>query len=149
MLFTNPKLTKASNLARIFRQLKLPSLISIGKLCDYRCRATFTKEKVITTKDRKCILEGKRDPRTKLWDISLKSQNIFLSKPRQNNSHAIAPKKQCQSTHDYKEYNIIFTCSIFLPIQVNLVISYQSFLVMPHGHFSYMQRQINTSVHLL
>ena len=47
------------------------SLISIGKLCDAGCEATFDKAEVKIIKDNKIILTGQRDLHSGPWTIPL------------------------------------------------------------------------------
>jgi len=50
-------------------------LMSIGKLCDSGCTATFDKENVFITKNNKTIMKGNRSKTTNLWTLPLSSRN--------------------------------------------------------------------------
>ena len=54
------------------------SLISIGRLCEFGCMATFENHKVIVSKNRYTIIEGFQDPTNGLWQFP-------LHHPAQNN----------------------------------------------------------------
>jgi hypothetical protein len=62
-----PPLATTTHLLPLFRD----SLLSIPVLCDHGCTATFDEEHVTITKNNKLILQGPRDPRTRLWKIAL------------------------------------------------------------------------------
>ena len=49
------------------------SLLSISKLCDDGCTATFNKNNCVIKQYGKTILQGPRDPLTTLWRINLPS----------------------------------------------------------------------------
>jgi hypothetical protein len=73
--------------AHILPGLVHNSLISVGKLCDNGCNATFTQEQVTVSKNGKCVMYRSRDPRSRLWRVDLKQK--FEAK------HA-----QCNHAHD-------------------------------------------------
>ena len=60
--------------ATIFPDLTNSSLLSIGKLCDDNCVATFTKNKLQVVKNNRIILEGTRNFSDGLWDVPLYKQ---------------------------------------------------------------------------
>ena len=62
----NAEATKTSLLPTINH-----NLLSVGQLCNNGCKATFTKQKVIITKNNKIILEGTRDHTTKMWHMNV------------------------------------------------------------------------------
>ena len=70
-----PTLTTKATSAYILPGLKKHSLISIEKLCDDDCIATFTKHKVTITKNNQAIWTGDRDNTTNLWILPLTSNH--------------------------------------------------------------------------
>jgi hypothetical protein len=62
-----PPSATTTHLLPLFREL----LLSIPVLCDHGCTATFDEEHVTITKNNKLILQGPRDPRTRLWKIAV------------------------------------------------------------------------------
>jgi hypothetical protein len=50
------------------------SLISVGQLCDNGCSVTFTHDQVTVSKDKKCVMHGSRDPKSRLWRVDLKQK---------------------------------------------------------------------------
>jgi hypothetical protein len=50
------------------------SLISVGQLCDNGCSVTFTQEQVTVSKNKKCVMYGSLDPRSRLWRVNLKQR---------------------------------------------------------------------------
>lgn len=66
-----PQLPKGARDAHILPGLTHSSLVSIGKLCDAGCTASFNQQKVIVHKKGNTLLEGKRDFRTGLWRFPL------------------------------------------------------------------------------
>ena len=58
--------------ARVFTDLKSGDLLSIGQLYDNGCEAIFQQTKVtIKNKHNQTVLEGPRDPVTKLWTVNI------------------------------------------------------------------------------
>jgi hypothetical protein len=57
--------------AHILPGLVHNSLISVGQLCDNGCIITFTRDQVTVTKNKKCVMHGSRDPRSRLWRVNL------------------------------------------------------------------------------
>jgi hypothetical protein len=57
--------------AHIIPGLTHSSLISIGKLCDSGCKATFDAKQVVITRNDKELISGPRDNQTGLWRIPL------------------------------------------------------------------------------
>jgi hypothetical protein len=57
--------------AHLIPSLTHSSLVSIGKLCDAGCEATFNRATVIVTKDNAIILTGPRDPQTGIWKFAM------------------------------------------------------------------------------
>ena len=66
-----PQLPDKAREAHIIPGLTHSSLVSIGKLCDEGCEATFNKKEVHIIKDNEIILTGQRDLHTGLWRIPL------------------------------------------------------------------------------
>jgi hypothetical protein len=60
--------------AHIIPGLVHNSLISVGKLCDNGCSVTFTQDQFMVSKDKKCIMHGSRDPKSRLWRVDLKQK---------------------------------------------------------------------------
>jgi hypothetical protein len=71
-----PTVPNAARTVHIFPDMQgsLP-LLSIGKLCDHGCIAIYEKDTVNILKDKKIILQGKRDFSTGLWFIDLNKNN--------------------------------------------------------------------------
>ena len=65
-----PGVSPSASKAYVFNNMA-SSLLSIGQLCDDGCVATFDKDSVVIAKDNTVILQGKRDPSTKLWMVDL------------------------------------------------------------------------------
>ena len=65
-----PGVSPTASKAFIFNDMA-SSLLSIGQLCDDGCIAMFDKESVVISKDNTVILQGKRNPVTKLWMVDL------------------------------------------------------------------------------
>jgi hypothetical protein len=51
------------------------SLISVGQLCDSRCIVTLTHYQVTVTKNKKCVMQGSRDPKSRLWRVNLNQKS--------------------------------------------------------------------------
>jgi hypothetical protein len=67
-------LSPQSRQAHILPGLVHKSLISVGQLCDNGCSFTFTQDKVTVSKDKKCVMYGSRDPKSRLWRVDLKKR---------------------------------------------------------------------------
>ena len=65
----------------ILPQLKTTSLLSVGKLVDDGCTAQVTKNKAIIYKNKKSILQGKRNLKDGIYDIQFK----IKTNPNNNN----------------------------------------------------------------
>jgi hypothetical protein len=65
------------------------SLVSIGQLCDAGCIAAFDKNTVSIHKQEKLILQGQREPTTRLWTVPLSDQP-----PPDPLAHQIEPRQQ-------------------------------------------------------
>jgi hypothetical protein len=59
--------------AHMFPHLARP-LISIGQLCDANCIASFSKQKLIITRNNEVLLSTPRDTTSGLWTIPLHQQ---------------------------------------------------------------------------
>jgi hypothetical protein len=79
-------LTPQARQAHIFPGLVHNSLISVGQLCDNGCNVTFTQEQVMVSKNRKCVMYGSRDPRSRLWRVDLK-QRFETNQLQYNHAH--------------------------------------------------------------
>jgi hypothetical protein len=67
-------LTPQARQAHILPGLVHNSLISVGQLCDNGCSVTFTQDQVTVSKDKKCVMYGSRDPKSRLWRVDLKKR---------------------------------------------------------------------------
>jgi hypothetical protein len=68
-----PQLPQEARQAHLLPGLTHSSLVSIGKLCDEGCEATFDKNKVVVSKDKTTVLTGTRDTRTGLWRFPMRT----------------------------------------------------------------------------
>jgi hypothetical protein len=69
-------LPKEATECHIFPTLLTGSLLSIGKLCDFGCEATFSASEVTIKLNNKIIMTGTRTGKTGLWEIPLQSTKI-------------------------------------------------------------------------
>jgi hypothetical protein len=60
--------------AHILPGLVHNSLISVGQLCDNGCSVTFTQDQVTVSKNKKWVMYGSRDPKSRLWRVDLKKR---------------------------------------------------------------------------
>jgi hypothetical protein len=58
--------------AHILPGLVHNSLISVGQLCDNDCSVTFTQDQVLVSRNKKNVMYGSRDPKSRLWRFNLK-----------------------------------------------------------------------------
>ena len=66
-----PSLSPMSTSTHIFKDLRSPSLVSIGQICDDDCIAIFSKKNLkIYNKQGNVILTGLRNHHGGLWDIN-------------------------------------------------------------------------------
>lgn len=86
-------LPRKARLVHLFPALQQQntSLLSIGKLCDAGCKATFTADQVTITLHGKQLLTGHRCPTTGLWLITLPTP-VPLKAPA--NAHAVPAPHQ-------------------------------------------------------
>jgi hypothetical protein len=75
------------------RGLTHSSLLSIGKLCDAGCNATFTHATVVITHHDATIMHGSRDPCTGLWRLPLSHT------PPNTTTPTVTPEYQCRSVY--------------------------------------------------
>jgi hypothetical protein len=61
--------------AHILPGLVQNSLISVGKLCDKGCIVTFIHDQVTVTQNKKCVMHGSRDPKSRLWRVNLNQKS--------------------------------------------------------------------------
>jgi hypothetical protein len=109
-----------SRKAHILPGLVHRSLISVGQLCDNGCNIAFTQEQVTVSKNRKCVMYGSQDPRSRLWRADLKQK--FETK------HV-----QCNHAHDNnnQKYFINYLhAACFSPVKSTWIIAIKN------GHFS-------------
>ena len=78
-----PGVSPSASKAYVFNNMA-SSLLSIGQLCDDGCIATFDKDSVVIAKDNAVILQGKRDPSTKLWMVDLNCSPTMSPLPGPN-----------------------------------------------------------------
>jgi hypothetical protein len=73
-----PSIPASAQIVHLFPQFKNHSLLSIGQFCDVGCSAVFTKTNVtISDSNNQIVLQGNRDPQTKLWmmPVQLEHEN--------------------------------------------------------------------------
>ena len=97
-----PNVPANANKARVFKDLNSGNLLSIGQLCDNGCEAIFQPTKVtIKNKNNQTVLEGPRDPVTKLWTINIPTATqapCYTKQPtHQHQANGIIRKKTTQS----------------------------------------------------
>jgi hypothetical protein len=78
--------------AHILPGLVHNSLISVGQLCDNGYSVTFTQEQVTVSKNRKYVMYGSRDSRSRLWRVDLK-QRFETKQVQCNHAHANSNQK--------------------------------------------------------
>ena len=66
-------LSKYATEAFVYPKLTNKSLLSIGQLCDDGCLAIVSKRSLHVLKNKKVILEGDRNLKDGLWDVTLSS----------------------------------------------------------------------------
>jgi hypothetical protein len=62
------------------------SLISVGQLCDNGCIFTFTHSQVTVTKNKKSVMHGSRDPKSRLWRVNI-TQKSEIHEIQCNHAH--------------------------------------------------------------
>jgi hypothetical protein len=72
--------------AHILPGLVHNSLISVGQLCDNGCIVTFTHDQVTVTKNKKSVMHGSRDPKSRLWRVNL-TQKSEIHETQCNHTH--------------------------------------------------------------
>jgi hypothetical protein len=60
--------------AHILPRLVHNSLISVGQLCNNKCSVTFTQDQVTVSRNGKNVMNGSRDPKSRLWQVNLKQK---------------------------------------------------------------------------
>ena len=78
-----PGVSPSASKACVFNNMA-SSLPSIGQLCDDGCVATFDEDSAVIAKDNTVILQGKRDPSTKLWMADLNCSPTMSPLPGPN-----------------------------------------------------------------
>ena len=66
------KLNKKATTVQVFKNLTSSSLLSVGQLCDDGCKVNFDDGHMIVSKDKSIILQGTRNKRDGLYDVTLK-----------------------------------------------------------------------------
>jgi hypothetical protein len=85
-----PELNAAASKSPVFPGMANHSLLSVGKLCNEGCIATFKQAAVtICDSDNSQILSGPRDLNTGLWRINLKQTNNHMPGPVANNVYEL------------------------------------------------------------
>ena len=97
-----PQLPAEARDAHILPGLTHSSLVSIGKLCDAGCTATFDANQVVVCHADKFLLRGTRDRRTGLWRIPLQN----MEPPTAPKLPAPPPTLQWQSNSAYHASNL-------------------------------------------
>jgi hypothetical protein len=69
----HPSLSDKAKTAHVLDGITNASLISVGQLCDDNYIAVLDKKLIKIFKNKKCILEGKRNTTDGLWDITIPS----------------------------------------------------------------------------
>ena len=64
-------LSKNAMTANVLPKLQSASLISLGQLCDDNCDINLNKTSIRVFKNKQKILQGKRNPNDRLWDIPI------------------------------------------------------------------------------
>jgi hypothetical protein len=83
------------------------SLISVGQLYDNECSVTFTHNQVTVSRNRKEVMYGSRDPKSRLWRVNLKQK----MKPE---------SAQCNHAHDKNNQKDLINClhaACFSPVK--------------------------------
>ena len=70
-LLLPPAISTTAKTGHVLNSLQTGSLLSIGKLCDDNCTATFTKDNVFITKKGSIQITGHRNRDNSLWHIPI------------------------------------------------------------------------------
>jgi hypothetical protein len=89
-----PTLPAAARPGHVLPALSHSSLISIGRICDADCTATFEKTKVTIFRNNKAILAGPRVYTTGLWRLPLEQNTVALQCANVYESSTIAKQMQ-------------------------------------------------------
>jgi hypothetical protein len=82
------------------------SLLSIGKLCDNNCTATFSKTDCVIKHNEKIIITGKRDPTNSLWKIPIERTKIRHDPPISEGAQKIEQNRKILLSRNRKmNYN--------------------------------------------
>ena len=100
------KLPEGDIEARILLRLAHRSLISIGKLCDVVCEASFNQNTMAVTKDEQAMLQGTRYIMKGLWRVPL--QRLDIPTHQSNHLHQVNGKEH---------YIKLLHASEFSPVQ--------------------------------
>ena len=88
-----PTIPMNAKIVHLFPDLQSHSLLSIGQLCDAGCEAAFTQQQVFVKYQNATILEGYRNPATRLWEIPVEIEEPLF--PHQANQvNAITKTKE-------------------------------------------------------
>jgi hypothetical protein len=102
-------------------------LISVGQLCNSGFDVTFTRENVEVNKNRKSVMSGVRDQKSRFWRVALQET------PQSNYKNAW---KHAHDTSNFKELINYLHATAFSPVKINVDKSYQKWelfiLVRPH-----------------
>ena len=94
-------ITTRAKTGHVLNSLQTGSLLSIGKLCDDDCIATFTKHNLTITKDASVQLQGHRDRETGLWHIPLSANQETHCSTQANGAIANTNTKQELATFNH------------------------------------------------
>ena len=84
--------------ATILDGLKSASLVSLGQLCDNKCKVLLDANDLYVVKDNKLVLKGDRNKCDGLWDIPLHNPNPLQASYQQPTIHpSIYPNKVCST----------------------------------------------------
>ena len=105
-LVDHPDLLIQSRQAHLFPGLK-KALLSIGKLCEHGCEATFNNKSVhIKNKQTgRTILGGTRDARTNLYMLSLTQRNNLMTDPKTPDEYFACSDYECKPKKTLVDYH--------------------------------------------
>jgi len=67
-----PGLPAAARHGHVVLALATQPLLSMGQLCNARCNVVFTADTVTISHNNGIIMQGKRTPSSKLWELSIR-----------------------------------------------------------------------------
>jgi hypothetical protein len=117
-----PQLPQDARRTHLLPGLTHSSLVSIGKLCDEGCEATFDKNKVVVSKDKMPVLTGTRDTRTGLWRFPMQTPQT----PTDIHTHQPTMCRCTTTTHRHMPNDTISACSGIQSSQIDLDYGHQA-----------------------